>query len=341
MKVPGKTNIVFPILILLLATALVIKKLLLPFSSTFLIIVFDAVAVSFFLRAFLVMSKDKSTPNMLGIQLNVMPIIFCVGTLALLIRLENWRGGHAWTKVAFLLLLLIFVPFLLSLKLLFKSKKEAELILPNPNAQANDSKKKETILNMGFTFFLPWAFLFTLICISVFSNPRQFHNLFNGTTYEQYVRQKYSQAMGTELLEKYKPNNASSAITATNYFNLAKEQEAKEDYDDALQSFNKAIDLNPDYAEAIYRRGLLRLTKLDLTTDRAEEAINDFSRAIEIKPEYATAYYHRAVALNFLEHGNSKEAKQDLIKAASLDSSLRNDSYLMGILKSESEKVGK
>ena len=53
----------------------------------------------------------------------------------------------------------------------------------------------------------------------------------------------------------------------------------------ALASYDKAIQIKPDYAEAYNNRGnvLLELKKI-------ESAIESFDRAIQIKPNYAEAY---------------------------------------------------
>jgi tetratricopeptide (TPR) repeat protein/S1-C subfamily serine protease len=61
-------------------------------------------------------------------------------------------------------------------------------------------------------------------------------------------------------------------------------------YDLALSDWNKAIDINPNFAEAYNNRGNLYsdLQKYDL-------AISDYSKAIDINPNYAWAYYNRGI----------------------------------------------
>ncbi|MCK9614063.1 MAG: tetratricopeptide repeat protein [Candidatus Omnitrophica bacterium] len=62
-------------------------------------------------------------------------------------------------------------------------------------------------------------------------------------------------------------------------------------YDEAITEYNKAIELNPNYAEAYNNRGVAYNVK-----GSYDQAISDFTRAIEINPSYAEAYYDRAVA---------------------------------------------
>jgi protein O-GlcNAc transferase len=67
-------------------------------------------------------------------------------------------------------------------------------------------------------------------------------------------------------------------------------------YEEALTSYDRAIAIKPDYAEAYYNRGnaLQELKRL-------EEALASYDRAIEIKPDYAEAYSNRGNALKELK----------------------------------------
>jgi Tfp pilus assembly protein PilF len=69
--------------------------------------------------------------------------------------------------------------------------------------------------------------------------------------------------------------------------------------------FEKAIELDPNYAKAYHLRGLA----FEKTGD-IEAAIRDFDRAIEINPEYGAAYYSRATAHSKL--GHVEEAAEDV-----------------------------
>ncbi|WP_414588282.1 CHAT domain-containing protein, partial [Scytonema sp. PCC 10023] len=66
-------------------------------------------------------------------------------------------------------------------------------------------------------------------------------------------------------------------------------------YEDAVASYNKAIEIKPDDDSAWYNRGVA-LGELG----RYEEALASYDKAIEIKPDYDWAWNNRAVALNNL-----------------------------------------
>ena len=76
--------------------------------------------------------------------------------------------------------------------------------------------------------------------------------------------------------------------------------------DEALSSYDKAISIKPDYAEAYSNRGnaLRELKRLD-------EALINFEKAIAIKPDYANAYSNRGIALQELKRLDEALASYD------------------------------
>ena len=62
--------------------------------------------------------------------------------------------------------------------------------------------------------------------------------------------------------------------------------------DEALASYDRALALKPDYAEAFYNRGNA-LQELK----RTDEAVASYDRALALKPDYAEAHSNRGVAL--------------------------------------------
>lgn len=81
---------------------------------------------------------------------------------------------------------------------------------------------------------------------------------------------------------------------------------------EAIANYNKAIELNLNFAMAYSNRGLAYDWKEDF-----EKAIDDFDKAIKLNPDDAVAYYNRGVAYYTLE--SYRKAKRDYNKAIALD----------------------
>jgi tetratricopeptide (TPR) repeat protein len=81
--------------------------------------------------------------------------------------------------------------------------------------------------------------------------------------------------------------------------------------EEAIINFNKAIELDPDYADAYVNRGWAFMSE-----GKNEEAINDFNKAIELAPDYAVAYNGRGIY--FTNQERIDEAINDLNKAIDL-----------------------
>lgn len=80
----------------------------------------------------------------------------------------------------------------------------------------------------------------------------------------------------------------------------------------AIDDFNQAAQLFPEYAAIYNNRG-----NLLLSLGLVKEAIKDFDRALVLAPGYASAYNNRAGAL--MRQGQLAEAVQDYSKAAQLN----------------------
>jgi hypothetical protein len=121
------------------------------------------------------------------------------------------------------------------------------------------------------------------------------------------------------------PIKTQKQITATDWFIQGLMKVNEENYNEAIKFFNKAIELNPEYAQAYYQRGLIHTKKIQgnssnsgelppgcerveevqiicqfsITADWREttkqQAIKDFTQAIQINPQYAAAYHHRGL----------------------------------------------
>ena len=82
----------------------------------------------------------------------------------------------------------------------------------------------------------------------------------------------------------------------------------KQDYSNALQNFNEAIELNPDNIFAYFKRG-----QTSTLTNNLPSAISDMTKYLSYYPNDATAYFIRAGA--YLTSGNIEEGMNDLTKA--------------------------
>ena len=76
--------------------------------------------------------------------------------------------------------------------------------------------------------------------------------------------------------------------------------------EDALASCESALRVRPDFAEAFYSRG-----NVLLALARPQEALASFERALQLKPEYADAHYNRGVVLQRLKRAEDALAAYD------------------------------
>jgi len=86
-------------------------------------------------------------------------------------------------------------------------------------------------------------------------------------------------------------NNFNLPKSAEDYYKEANEKREKGDYHNAIADYNKAIQLNPQYADAYINQGIAKYDLQDYTG-----AIADYTKAIAINPQYAIAYNNRGNA---------------------------------------------
>ncbi|MEG4282751.1 tetratricopeptide repeat protein [Microcoleus sp. A006_D1] len=100
--------------------------------------------------------------------------------------------------------------------------------------------------------------------------------------------------------------------SAEDLFNSGLAKSEAGDIPGAIADYTAAIRINPNYAKAYNKRGIIH--GRNLKDYRAAKA--DFDRAIEINPNYGDAYYNRAKVRYFLE--DKAGAIADYQKAAEL-----------------------
>ncbi len=94
------------------------------------------------------------------------------------------------------------------------------------------------------------------------------------------------------LLTDVIDNKRSDADMAHGYFYLANYYDAANKSEEAMTYYDLSLSRNSKYLLALNNRGILKGKAGDING-----AINDFEQAINIKPDYAEAYYNRGVAL--------------------------------------------
>ncbi|MHC1776005.1 MAG: tetratricopeptide repeat protein [Lentimicrobium sp.] len=92
----------------------------------------------------------------------------------------------------------------------------------------------------------------------------------------------------TDVIEKKR----SDADMAHGYFYLANYYDAANNGAEAMKYYDLSLSRNNNYLLALNNRGILKGKSGDFGG-----AVNDFNDAIRIKPDYAEAYYNRGVAL--------------------------------------------
>ena len=112
----------------------------------------------------------------------------------------------------------------------------------------------------------------------------------------------------TQIINHPDANNEQKAIA---YNNLGIAYRHKNEYDHAIQNCDKAIELNPKYAEAYCNRGIA----YDYNR-KYDRAIQDFDKAIELNPKYPEAYCNRGNTYQM--KGEHDRAIQDFDKAIEL-----------------------
>jgi tetratricopeptide (TPR) repeat protein len=105
-----------------------------------------------------------------------------------------------------------------------------------------------------------------------------------------------------------RPNNADA------WLNRGVVLENLGQFSDAVDSYDKAIILQPAYAEAWYNRGIA-LRKLG----RYADAISSYDKAIAIRPSYIEALLNRGVALDYLGRYDEAVASYDRVLALQPD----------------------
>jgi serine/threonine protein kinase len=117
-----------------------------------------------------------------------------------------------------------------------------------------------------------------------------------------------------EALAKYDRAIELNPQDADAYINRGILKYEKNDTQGALADYNRAIEINPQDALVYYNRGLLKYGKLNDN----QGALADYNRAIEINPKYAVAHFNRGL-LKYIGLNDDRGALADFNRAIQID----------------------
>jgi len=88
------------------------------------------------------------------------------------------------------------------------------------------------------------------------------------------------------------PENHSRFENASAWYDKGHALYERGNQSEAIQAFDKAIEINPQYADAWYNKGLSLYIQ-----GKYDDAIKAYEKAIEIDPQYASAWYDKGLTL--------------------------------------------
>ena len=88
--------------------------------------------------------------------------------------------------------------------------------------------------------------------------------------------------------------------------------------DEAIEAYNKALSIKPDYADAYYNIGVVLKEQ-----GKLEKAIEAYNKSLSIKPEYAEAHRHLSIIKKYNEDDNQIVQAQELYKQEDLNDDAR------------------
>ncbi|MCX6895648.1 MAG: sigma-70 family RNA polymerase sigma factor [Verrucomicrobia bacterium] len=103
------------------------------------------------------------------------------------------------------------------------------------------------------------------------------------------LRSQLAAASNGKTISKQPPLSS-----AREYYNRANQHSMNHEYEAQLEDLNKAIELDPNMADAYLQRGNLYVMKLPKERGGDEKAVADFTRCLELEPNNSSARWNRA-----------------------------------------------
>ncbi len=186
-----------------------------------------------------------------------------------------------------------------------------------------------------FRYFLLILLTVPLLATAPIGITRTIEPLFaqnNAIDYYNMGLALYYQGKLDEAIAAYQKAIEIDPDYADAYYNIGIALRKQGKLDEAIAAYQKAIEIDPDYADAYYNIGiaLRKQGKLD-------EAIAAYQKAIEIDPDYAKAYYNIGIALR--KQGKLEEAIAAYQKAIEIDPDYAKAYYNIGIALDDQGKL--
>jgi len=163
--------------------------------------------------------------------------------------------------------------------------------------------------------------------------------------------------------------NAQSQRTAEDWFNEGFIQDLQGNYTEAIQAYDEAIKLKPDYAEAWNNKGFafFKMGKYNESLQAAnrslelepiaenwdtkgaalyglgkyEEALECYNKAIELNSEIGEVWYHKAEALKALGRDAEAEAAYARVEKMELNFNSRPENLTPELMENQEETTNK
>ncbi len=142
---------------------------------------------------------------------------------------------------------------------------------------------------------------------------KRYYGLDNKSVYRDFTGFAYANNQDQLLQRTPAPVASEDSVVKIFTYIQANEMAKRGEYEKAVKTYDRAIALDPDFADAYYNRGLAKIHLKEF-----QEAIEDFDKAITLKPDDIFCYLNRGVARDQLKEFQG--AIEDFDKAIDLDS---------------------